>query len=902
MDGLGPGGSVLSKDDAERMKKEFEAIDVNKDNTISKEELLLLWRRVFPHLTEEETTTMAEEVLRVADTDGDGNINFEEFMDLCTMDNSLRFDVCFVRYQRRKAEDQLGLAIYVPFLILFVYFLVTGKALGKGYWLSRSITDSITEAPFQTPPIMYADIGNSDDMWDFMNMIVIPQFWQGEAGDNARRRVLNQQSVAIGALKFRQMRVKNVSCSTAHNNLMKWQSEKLDSKYISDRTGEFSPSCYPEFEDGSTDDQPFGLGIENIRDKNSPWLYRDCAGLNGAGLYTGKNGRYGCDGHALIIPFNKTREEATNMVQELKNNSNGFKWIDDSTRAVMLEFIVYNQNIRIFARTQMLMEYTAGGAVVPTRQYTLFQLHQWKDQGAGYWLFFFIFFLYVLSYFVAFCVDLRARHIALINDTHSKGIVKRIKCFFNVFFSDPWLGFDLLNLAIFIGVFALRFSWMAQGLGNGSPLQTSEYPQDYETVAALFATMSQLDAMNGLLCFIRIFYFLRLNQKMNLLTKTVDKALPELVGIVCIFAIVFAGFALMSLVAFGHVLEDFRDMPSTISTLSRMLVGDSDYVGMREERRVFTGIFYVLFMIVSVFLLLNMIIAVLSSAFEAVQEEKYDFGPILTIMNSVNSPELAERSIFTQIGGFPVFLEIKFWLRRGIYIVLKLFKKLTPEEYAARVNTAQNQCPRFYWGRVEQELLERKVLIDFRSKLKLSPVALEACLHEAFGEDLTALRTGLVKPTVNVAGFSERDLILDLVEFHHYWRSEVESYCELGEPKDENEQEEGANNEIGKEMDDLAKQESATLTSKKSMRGNPGGGNDARVDEVIKRLDRMKGSRREVVEAIKAEVCESVEAKMTQIVQEQMRNALAEVVLEASDLIVKRVTDMLHSEARQPTN
>ena len=40
-------------------------------------------------------------------------------------------------------------------------------------------------------------------------------------------------------------------------------------------------------------------------------------------------------------------------------------WVDDATRVVFVEFLVYNPNINLFNAMQIIFEYSAGGLVYP---------------------------------------------------------------------------------------------------------------------------------------------------------------------------------------------------------------------------------------------------------------------------------------------------------------------------------------------------------------------------------------------------------------------------------------------------------------------------------------------------------------------------------------------------------
>ena len=64
----------------EELKKAFEVLDENKDGVISKDEL----SKLLGGLGEDVTDDVVTEMMNLADTDGDGKVNFEEFCKAAT--------------------------------------------------------------------------------------------------------------------------------------------------------------------------------------------------------------------------------------------------------------------------------------------------------------------------------------------------------------------------------------------------------------------------------------------------------------------------------------------------------------------------------------------------------------------------------------------------------------------------------------------------------------------------------------------------------------------------------------------------------------------------------------------------------------------------------------------------
>ena len=72
--------SKLSAEQTEELKKAFAVMDANKDGVVTKDELKTLLKG----LGEEVTDEVVDEMIKIADENGDGKIQFEEFVKAAT--------------------------------------------------------------------------------------------------------------------------------------------------------------------------------------------------------------------------------------------------------------------------------------------------------------------------------------------------------------------------------------------------------------------------------------------------------------------------------------------------------------------------------------------------------------------------------------------------------------------------------------------------------------------------------------------------------------------------------------------------------------------------------------------------------------------------------------------------
>lgn len=71
------------------------------------------------------------------------------------------------------------------------------------------------------------------------------------------------------------------------------------------------------------------------------WVYQSEGELNGSS-YTGRLSTYG--GGGFVLDLTSTKTQSLHIIEDLRSNL----WLDRGTRAVFIDFTVYNANINLF--------------------------------------------------------------------------------------------------------------------------------------------------------------------------------------------------------------------------------------------------------------------------------------------------------------------------------------------------------------------------------------------------------------------------------------------------------------------------------------------------------------------------------------------------------------------------
>ena len=145
----------------------------------------------------------------------------------------------------------------------------------------------------------------------------------------------------LGLPRIRQLRVQNLSCEIHPDfqNAIRY--------------------CYNEYQESKEDRGNIG---PDYRDKTSAsaWMYQKAAELKSTPMiYVGKVGYYSGGGAAQNL--HSLKNESQLIVKELKEAL----WIGRGTRAVFVDFTVYNANINLFCVIKLTFEFPATGGVLP---------------------------------------------------------------------------------------------------------------------------------------------------------------------------------------------------------------------------------------------------------------------------------------------------------------------------------------------------------------------------------------------------------------------------------------------------------------------------------------------------------------------------------------------------------
>ena len=310
--------------------------------------------------------------------------------------------------------------------------------------------------------------------------------------------------------------------------------------------------------------------------------------------YWGTIAMYSGNGYAANLGYDQIT--AYTVVADLHSNG----WIDKQTRAVFVEFTVYNANTNLFGIVSIFIEFpSSSGAVTKVGMQAgrfYLQLNGGQTLAHVLVIFFMLYFLY----------------------REGRLFYKQRWAYFKGFWN--WIETILVVFEFsLIILFLARLYEVDRNL-----LQLRENPNDYVG----FQYAGQADAVMsyilGLLVFFYILRFLRLlrfNKNFLTIATTLSRISRPILSFFIPFLAGYFAFGLFAFGIFGSHLEDYSTFVRTMVTQFSMTLGDFDFEALMSVSPAFGSLYFFAFIGLNVMVLMNIFIAIINDSYAEVQQE-----------------------------------------------------------------------------------------------------------------------------------------------------------------------------------------------------------------------------------------------------------------------------------------
>jgi len=295
---------------------------------------------------------------------------------------------------------------------------------------------------------------------------------------------------------------------------------------------------------------------------------------------------------------------------ELKN----LRWIGRSTRAVMIDFTVYNININAFCVTNFLFEFPATGGILASSDFNTVKLLRYVNTY-DYFIFVceIIYFIFVLYYIVEEILEIK-------------------KCGLE-YFKGFWNDMDIIVLVLSIISQSLNiYIHLTVETQIGEILLEPESYPDFRMIGNLYYVFTTCLTLCSFFGWIKLFKYVSFNKTMTQLTTTLSRSSGDLVAFSVMFFIIFFAFAQLGFLLFGTQVNDYSGFTVTLFTLLRLILGDFDFDSLDRANRLLGPIYFMSYVFFVFFVLLNMFLAIINDTYGEVkadlasQENEFELG------------------------------------------------------------------------------------------------------------------------------------------------------------------------------------------------------------------------------------------------------------------------------------
>merc|ERR1719247_3162183 len=384
----------------------------------------------------------------------------------------------------------------------------------------------------------------------------------------------------IGSMRFWQVRV-----------------QRKPSCQVGDLFANYNTNCFQPLLDYTQDIEPYGEpeGIYQYSEEPQGWVD-----------YAGVLGTYPRMGHAELLVPNITA--ATQKIARLKQDD----WISASTRAVFIDFTVWNMNLNLHAVIRIVAEFSRSGVCeTNTRVIVVQPRHLYPLSTSGIWDMLSIVGEFILALFILFYI---AEEMTELSITWHK------------YFLDPWNVVDWINLTlliIFVGLRVMIYieSQYLPPIGERE-LKDPEHYTPMQSIAERLLLTRTINAFNSVLIWTKVVKYVGFMPYVKTLLSTLETCWRQYLSFLFMFLVIFLAFVIAYTVGFGETIRDLSGVGSTSVYLARSFLGDIDLTPVYHEAPFFGAILILFFMLGIYFLMMNVFFAIILSALDEAKDKK----------------------------------------------------------------------------------------------------------------------------------------------------------------------------------------------------------------------------------------------------------------------------------------
>ncbi|CAF1415456.1 unnamed protein product [Adineta steineri] len=391
-------------------------------------------------------------------------------------------------------------------------------------------------------------VSTIDDYWNwlensFVENIRAQQWYNGDAPRNLSGYINDKTNRFIGWATMRQLRVKSQLCFANNEIILTCQ---YDYSLSSEDKHSYQPGWLNETKDTYSSSISESFQYKSSKDLDTY-------------TYVGDYGVY--EGGGYVYEFRGRLVDLQSNVSQLHQ----LGWIDDKTRAVIIQLTLYNPNVQLFTSVTFLAEFLSSSGVYPTARFEPFNFYAFTSK-----------FQLIVMIFYMLMITTVGIYIWRYHQCERIGQL-----------------FKETNGYVYIN------------------LQFASYVNDILTI------------LLGFSCFfgtIKSIKLLRFNQRLCLFIETLKYAKTDLIPFSMMFSIIFIAFLSLFYLLFSGKISSCSSLLDTARMLFEITLMKFDAHELIEASAFLGPFCFSLFVILVIFICMSMFVSIINDSFRLARE------------------------------------------------------------------------------------------------------------------------------------------------------------------------------------------------------------------------------------------------------------------------------------------
>ena len=485
------------------------------------------------------------------------------------IDSDLDLESVKETFAKQKKAKQIIKQLIVYTIFLFLLFFVSFANKNANLFAYKNSLEKTFKVN-----LLDKNVNRINDIYAWLKYEFIPSI-------EPKSKYLNDQvSFKLGKCVLRQVRVKKDKCLT---NLKKQNECFHDFNLINQDRNSYNLSWSKEVNSQLYDN--FSSLFDSFQYKHSVDI--------GSFPYMAKYSTYFGGGYLYTIDSNK------HNIEKFHNDISGLEllgWIDQQTRAVFIEFSLFNANLNVFAYCTIVFELLPTGFVLKSTQLKPVVLYESENSAKS------LFITLNLLYMLAICILLIKQ---------IRNIIKLKILYFKQF----W---NYINWLIVILSWAAFFIFLHRLYAKDRLFEKIKTKNAIIRLELLTQLNDVLDILFGFLTFFANLQFLKIlktNKTIKILMDTLSICAKQLLQFTFLFVLFWLAFIQLIYLLENDKQAEFSTIVKTFETTFGMILNRLPSQVYIENNQLLNSLIYFMFYVILVFILINMLITLLSESF-----------------------------------------------------------------------------------------------------------------------------------------------------------------------------------------------------------------------------------------------------------------------------------------------